>query len=541
MGHKLGHVPAYLMRRGSLFYYRQRVPASLIGTLGRSEIRQSLRTGNLREAHRIAVVLGMQYDAAFRDPNPTQIMVDIDRIRRFGLQGMGLKIDYQPGGRVSIESDPNSPDERAAALEALRIVAGQQSLAAPTLAPPVPAAHGPATLAALVSDYIAIRSKPDRLGKYMRGWELEEKRKERTAAINILVDIIGDMPLSTINRNVMEKAWSDLRMLPPNWAKAPKFRGKSIGEIVKMQADAQRRYVEERDRLKTVEERAKLNQTSFVRFLAYKTLEWYESAWSGLFEYAISNEYTLTKNHAKGLKKGLEKNSVPKLPFTKEQLQAIFEGPNFRTRTEDDPAKYWVPTIMLYTGARLNEICQLLTCDIIDVDGIRCFSIEADEATRKRLKNEASKRILPIHSKLIELGFLDYVNARKKRCDQKLFPSLDKGRAKHNKYLGNWWGRYLDVVGVVGKGLDSHSFRHTAILAFKVAEVPETHAAAICGHELGDEGPQTYSMYGGQIPPNKLVKYVDLLDWNIKHSSFNGQLDASRRVARIKNSSVRSR
>lgn len=548
MGHKLIHTPGYLMRRGSLFYYRQRVPSSVVETVGRAEIRQSLGTGNLREAHRIAVMLGMQYDAAFRNPDPTKIMVDIDRIRRLGLgAGMGLKIDYQPGGRVTIESDPNCPHERAAALEALKIVAGQQAPAVTTLAPvsvaPAPAANGPTTLAALVKDYIATRSKPDRLGKFMRGWELEEKRKERAAAIAILVDILGDIPLSSINLKSMEKAWSDLRMLPPNWSKAPQFRGKSIGEIVKMQADAQRRYVEERDKLKTAEERAKLDQSGFVRFLAYKTLEWYESAWSGLFEYAINNEYTLTRNHAKGLKKGLAKNSVPKLPFTTDQLRAIFEGTNFKTRSADDPAKYWVPTMLLYMGARLNEVCQLLVDDIIEVEGIQCIRINDDEATRQRLKNDASKRIVPIHSKLIALGFLDYVNARKKRGDQKLFPSLDNGRAKHNKYLGNWWGRYLDVVGVVGIGLDSHSFRHTAILAFKVAEVPETHAAAICGHEHGERDENgdkkkdsTYSMYGGQIPPEKLVKYVELLDWNINHSAFNGRLDASRPGARKKNS-----
>ncbi|WP_341743279.1 site-specific integrase [Azonexus hydrophilus] len=281
--------------------------------------------------------------------------------------------------------------------------------------------------------------------------------------------------------------------------------------------------------------------------MAYKTLEWYESAWSGLFDYAINNEFTLTRNHAKGLKKGLEKDSAPKLPFTQQQLQAIFEGPNFQSRTDDDPAKYWVPTILLYTGARLNEICQLLVDDIIEEEGVKCIRINDDEATRQRLKNEASRRFVPIHSKLIELGFLSYVDARRQRGDQKLFPSLDDGSVKHNKYFGNWINRYFDVVGVVGKGLDSHSFRHTVILAFKTAEVPETHAAAICGHEHGerdDNGDKkkdsTYSMYGGQIPPDKLVKYVELLDWNIKHSSFSGELDASRRGVR-KISSVRSR
>ncbi len=455
---------------------------------------------------------------------------------------MGLTIEWGDNGRIKkIESDPNNPEDRAAALEALRIVAGQQAPAVPTLAPAslasAPATNGPTTLAALVKDYITTRSKPDRLGKYMRGWELEEKRKERAAALEILVDILGDIPLSSINRKTMEKAWSDLRMLPPNWSKSPNFRGKSIGEIVKMQSEAYDKYIAERDKLKSADERATLEQSKFVRFLAYKTLEWYEAAWSGLMKYAADNEYTIARNYAEGLKKGLEKNSVPKLPFTQEQLRAIFEGPNFQNRTSDDPAKYWIPIMLLYMGARLNEACQLLVDDVIDFDGIPCIRIDEDEATRKRLKNKASKRIVPIHSKLLSLGFLDYVEQRRKRCDVKLFPSLDTGSAKHNKYFGNWINRYFDLVGVVGKGLDSHSFRHTAVLAFKVAEIPQTHAAAICGHEYEEDEkkktPDTFAMYGGQIPPSALVKYVELLDWNIQHSPFNGKLDATRPGARL--------
>jgi len=82
-----------------------------------------------------------------------------------------------------------------------------------------------------------------------------------------------------------------------------------------------------------------------------------------------------------------------------------------------------------------------------------------------------------------------------------------------------------------------HSLRHTVVQVFKVNEVPETHAASICGHTGSatdkKEGPDTYAMYGGQVPPPSLVKYVELLGWNLQHPQFNGRLDATRPGARL--------
>ena len=40
-----------------------------------------------------------------------------------------------------------------------------------------------------------------------------------------------------------------------------------------------------------------------------------------------------------------------------------------------EPEKYWIPLIALYGGLRLNEICQLHTGDIVELDGVPCFDI----------------------------------------------------------------------------------------------------------------------------------------------------------------------
>lgn len=68
--------------------------------------------------------------------------------------------------------------------------------------------------------------------------------------------------------------------------------------------------------------------------------------------------------------------------------------------------RYWLILIPRYTGARMNEICQLkpddITKEVIHIRGAV-------------LKTSNAKRSIPTHPKLIELGILDWV----KRCTGK--------------------------------------------------------------------------------------------------------------------------
>ena len=76
---------------------------------------------------------------------------------------------------------------------------------------------------------------------------------------------------------------------------------------------------------------------------------------------------------------------------------------------------YWIPLIGLHTGARKNEICQLQPADIMSIKGTWCFNIttEGDEKSLKTGDHGGSKRIVPIHSNLISLGFLAFVDANR--------------------------------------------------------------------------------------------------------------------------------
>ncbi|WP_083763536.1 site-specific integrase [Paramagnetospirillum magneticum] len=128
---------------------------------------------------------------------------------------------------------------------------------------------------------------------------------------------------------------------------------------------------------------------------------------------------------------------------------------------------FWLPWIGLYTGARRGEIAQLTPNDIRMYAGVECFHIETLEdngaISEKTIKTNASKRVVPVHSKLITLGLLDFRERARANENGKLFYELTWNRTHR------WMGRvekYLSrvlhpVMGGRESGKTFHSFRHT--------------------------------------------------------------------------------
>ena len=76
--------------------------------------------------------------------------------------------------------------------------------------------------------------------------------------------------------------------------------------------------------------------------------------------------------------------------FTSEDLGKLFRNEGFRALEKERPERYWVPLIALYSGARLEEICQLELRDIRKVGDIWCFDI--NDRGDKAVKTDAGKR-----------------------------------------------------------------------------------------------------------------------------------------------------
>ena len=178
------------------------------------------------------------------------------------------------------------------------------------------------------------------------------------------------------------------------------------------------------------------------------------------FKWAYVEEYLSTnyadKLHDMGFSD--EINVVPSL--TDEMIKVLYErAKKYKERgesTEDRRYRYWVFQLMLYTGARVGEVCQLLVSDILlpgdpdpsDLNQSRrltvpCICFRKNAGHKQNVKNKSSMRVIPIHSSLVKRGFLDYVQDRKNVGKEQLF---DVSYTKANGWAGKVSEYYNEII-----------------------------------------------------------------------------------------------
>ena len=120
------------------------------------------------------------------------------------------------------------------------------------------------------------------------------------------------------------------------------------------------------------------------------------------------------------------------IALSREKLSRVFGSDSFRLGAIRHDWAYWCPLLCLYAGLRIVEASQIMTCDLVCIDNVYCLKVtttvdenedvdgdgqenhqmvEATNAAEaeRRLKNASSRRTVPLHPKLIELGFLEFV------------------------------------------------------------------------------------------------------------------------------------
>lgn len=222
-------------------------------------------------------------------------------------------------------------------------------------------------------------------------------------------------------------------------------------------------------------------------------------------------------------------------PFTEKDLKYFFNTDLFLGKyfKLEHAWRYWVPILMLYSGARVEEICQLRLSNIVDEFGIKCLDIKFEEDVKRAVvitavKNASSKRMIPIHPKLKKIGFMDYVRFLQDKGEAKLFPSLsnitiDGGYAKAGAKVSKYFNEdskhrhkksYISRAGVNGEGKPRkvlYCFRHTVetLLDNLKKEVHFEKIDNILGHKIKTTGRGTY---GGYEAPT-LLRVVEKIDY----------------------------
>lgn len=212
--------------------------------------------------------------------------------------------------------------------------------------------------------------------------------------------------------------------------------------------------------------------------------------------------------------------------FTLKDLEAMFSTEEYQHSCFKGRAfRYWLPLLALYTGARANELCQLFVSDVYKDNGIDVLRME-DQSDEKKLKNIQSNRIVPVHKKLIELGFIDYVALMNSQGQKQLFPTLKPDIFGHrtkniSKFFNSEYQSYkgfLDRCGIYGSDAKGrkvfHSFRHTFINNAKQLEINLYMIKQISGHASDD---MTMDTYGDDYNLDLLKKNIDKIKFDVQH------------------------
>jgi integrase len=223
---------------------------------------------------------------------------------------------------------------------------------------------------------------------------------------------------------------------------------------------------------------------------------------SALMKWA-ENEGYIDQNPARGLRvvDPIRKKDK-RHPFSTNQLGRIFRA---RIYGPDHPhrGKFWGPLIGLFSGMRLNEICQLDTADVRLIDDVLCFIVTIEghlgSSTAKRLKTPNAERIVPVHPKLIEIGFCQYLDTRRGQPGTKLFPDLSVASTGYfSDNFSKSFSYSLKKCGIKTARTSFHSFRHNFRDALRDARVDRDLAYALGGWagENGDDSSGVAEQYG---------------------------------------------
>lgn len=223
-----------------------------------------------------------------------------------------------------------------------------------------------------------------------------------------------------------------------------------------------------------------------------------------------------------------------------DELKRLFEGPEMHDIARDVSRahQYWLPHIELFSGARVNEICQINPQVDIHQDGrsgVWYMRVTDDtpaaEQVTKSTKNKVSKRNIPFHPALIELGVLDYLNALREAGETLLFPGFAPKNGRASPEAERWLRKFIVQLGLRdetpgARVVGSHAFRSTILERGQELEIDLTpltgHAGVVIYDAAADpQDPQkkadkTLRKYQGEMSVQRKFARLQRLHFELK-------------------------
>jgi len=330
------------------------------------------------------------------------------------------------------------------------------------------------------------------------GWRPGAESQAKVS-LGLFLEVCGDRPIDKYTRADGDLFRTTLRTLPTTYRKSAKERDKPLKEII-AEADAAK---SPRIGDKTV----KRHFWAVSRFFAF------------LME--TGRLPTDADNPGRGFSFNTKGSARKQRDmWAGDELHRLFASPVwvgchpfFRSEPGDTVIRdslFWLPLLGLFHGNRLEEFAQLRREDVGQSEGVWYLAITDEDG--RQLKNDQSRRNVPLHSVLVRLGFLDYVATTTTKPQDPVFPDLRPGGKdqKLGYYFSKKFSAYREAIGVRRRGLDYHAFRHGATTKLFQAEVLEGWIDLLTGHESGGESRRRY-LKG--IPLPQLRGAIERVTW----------------------------
>lgn len=455
------------LKRGGRYYVRRRIPLDLVAFYGRNEFQKALNTSDRTIANMMCAAADMAYNEMFARDRAA-----LARSKQPQVSGAWEHMQPEEWG----DPEENSLEDEAEAARCDRVADAvaarlQAALVALGLAP-----TGTVT-AVPVAAPIAL-------------------------AVPVKEPLAASVPSS-------DKTWDRIATL---WEKARQPQSRTVAAVRRTVARFEEfmggATVPRTTKQHIADFRDKLLEDGYTKTTTAAAL----SHLHNLANFAVGQVWIET-NPATGVKverkKGTGKAARP--PFDVGTLNRIFANRVYTdgVRPHADcagDATYWLPLLGLYTGARIEELCQLHPEDVYeeayrDGNGKERKSwvvrIVANEDEGQGVKNAYSSRRIPLHPELIRLGFVEFANS--KRGGSRIFPGLrpDQHGIESSNW-SKWWLKHIrKECAPASPKMVFHSFRHLFKDVCRDCGISKEHADALQGHSDGD----TSDSYGGEFFP----------------------------------------
>lgn len=255
----------------------------------------------------------------------------------------------------------------------------------------------------------------------------ESCRKQYLSCADLFIRITGLTDIRFVKQAHVAMFRNTLLKLPKHWGRSPKNAARPIADIL------QEAKILSYDIVGLSAGTVNRHLEHIAQFVAQAKSE-------GI---AVNSDLDFTRLRRKEEKRDRDKRAS----FHKPELENLFGHTIWKEcksqERRNDPGTlilkdglYWTPIIAAYTGARREEIAALTAADFGEEDGIAFIRFVDNE--NRALKTLASVRRVPLHYRLIELGFMNHVE-KSRKIQKDLFPELRP--STHRRGSGTKYGK----------------------------------------------------------------------------------------------------